>query len=461
MASELGFKETGVGALVTCILLIGATFGSAFAGGVADRYGPRTALALCAIPMAIGSALCALPRDAGQLWVLLVGRTVAGVGVGAVSVYAPRYLAETSADAIRGALGTMNQVTMNVGIMIAYVVGLPYSSGLETHWVPLFGEVYWWRVMLGAAVVPALIQLFGMLVCPESPVWLEWKGRREEAKEALVALHGPVLADEEIEIMAGVDFVNPANEPLLGQIEQLHSMQSGLASALSEYQFAEQQTGYGAIFAPEYSLVLLLAGTLQAMQQTSGINTLVFYSSKVFAGMANPILGSIAVGAMNSTMTVFSGLLVDRAGRKPLMLVSCSGMAVCLSFMSLLPALGLGGREASNAMLGIILVYVSFFALGAGPIPRLYGAEIIPPEIKGHMQALTTAINWIATLAVGFTFPSMIQYFGVAGAYLFYAVLNALGVAFVSKYMVETKQRSLVEIRALLVKEQPQDTRGW
>lgn len=439
MADDLGFQVARGGSVVVSSALIGASVGSITAGQFADSVGPGKALLYNNFLLLLGSVLCA--ATPGGMFAAIVGRFLVGSGAGAASLYVPRYLSEIAPVVIRGGISTLNQVFICVGILVAYLVGLPYSDN-QAAVLPLgSGEVAWWRVMLAIGIIPAASQMVAMSVLPESPVWLRWKGRSVEAGRAAKRLLGSQWEAEEV---MDAPYEREEQEPLVS------------AFAHEAQQAAEtREKGWLDLLNPRYRWIMLLTTMLPLFQQLSGINTCILYSSEVFkkAGLKSPVLGSIIMGCINLGGTLTAVFLMDRAGRRRLILVSHGGMAFCLLLISVVAFIP--GAENLQAVVsfGALLVFVLFFGLGAGPITWIYLPEVLPDEIKGRGASLGTCLNWVATFLVGLSFPVMLRLLDVGGSYLVYGVLNIAALAFCWVYMVETKQQSLAHIQKLLLLE--------
>lgn len=424
------------GAVAVSAVLVGALIGSLGAGQLADRLGPKTATVLNALPLAFGSCLCAA---APSETMLLTGRALAGLGTGAASLLVPRYLSEIAPTPIRGLLGTLNQICINVGIVAAFALGWPYDAG-QPRFVDLLGwtDVPWWRVQLAAGAVPAAAQATGMAACPESPVWLLWSGLHAQASASYRALHGAGAGGE-----ADGDGEGEGAAPLLGGAGDAAEAGGGGEVPRSE--------GFAALLDPRYRRVMMLAAGLPLLQQAGGINTVVLYGTAVFraAGVTSPVAANVAMGVVNTAATVAAAGLMDRAGRKPLLTWSFAGMGVALG--ALAAASLLHPSISPRAALACILLYIVAFALGCGPVPWVYLPEVLPPAIKGPAQAACTALNWGGNLAVGATFPAMLRGMGLGGAYAVYAALCVGSAAFCGRYMVETKRRRLEAVHAELM----------
>lgn len=461
------------GAVVVSILLVGALFGSLGAGNVADKLGPKKATVLNTIPLALGSILsAAAPSEV----LLLLGRFLAGIGTGAASLFVPRYLNEIAPNPIRGLLGTLNQILINIGIVVAFALGWPYEAD-HSKTIDLFGlyTFPWWRCMFAVGVVPAILQALGMAVCPETPVWLLWSGLHLQATQSYRALHGSSAPSEfeaagdytregemdeqqsssSIRCRNTFDDDNNVEAPLLGSNSPTATSTRSAAGGRGTEEDRKGAEGtFKALLHPKYRRIMILAVGVIFEQQLSGINTVILYGSKVFrtAGIESPILANLVMGGINTAATIVAAMLMDRTGRKLLLTLSFSGMAVALGLLAaFLTVPGISENFAAFIALGAIFVYTIFFALGCGPVPWVYLPEILPTEIKGPAQALCTAINWFGNFLVGASFPGMMHVLGLGGSYAVYAAFCCGSAVFCWKYMVETKQRSLHDVHAELM----------
>ncbi|KAK9788826.1 hypothetical protein WJX73_001137 [Symbiochloris irregularis] len=352
VGDDLGFDATsGAAAVVVSSLLIGASIGSLTAGQLADVLGPGQALLLNNISLILG-ALLSLSTPGG-FWGMLAGRFFSGIGAGAASLYVPRFIAETSPKLIRGQLCTLNQVFVTIGILLAYAAGWPYAQGTAKHVQVLGHAVAWWRIMCAMGLIPAAVQMLGMSLVPESPVWLQWKGHTDKAVTAEKQLLGDRW-HQEGDLVRGSD-ADGATEQLLADAER----QGGGDS--------DRKAGWGALLEKRYRRIMVLAACLPLLQQGSGINTVILYSSQVFAmaGLSSPVIGSIIVGLIQVVATLAAAALMDRAGRRLLLLISHLGMGACLFILAaafLLP--GLRGA-AGNIAFGAVLGFVVFYSLGS------------------------------------------------------------------------------------------------
>lgn len=425
LTAVLDDLDTDSDALLSSAVVAGAALGALFSGRIADRFGPRRAQLLNTVPFALGAALSALSRTPSAF---LAARVVVGFGAGAASLLTPRYCAEISVPALRGRIGSQHQVFINVGILLAYLAGIPYEQ--EFSGFNFRGQfVAWWRCMVALQLVPALLQVVALAGSPESPVWLESSGETEAADEAFIRLWGPYAIVPDMEDDSD-HLLDPA-----------------------EAEAARRKEGWAGLVKHEYRRMLTLSLMLPLLQQASGINTVIYYSSMVFlrAGLKSPILGSILAGAINLGFTAVAATLMDRRGRKPLLQASFAGMAV--SLVAVAVAILVPARPTVQGILtvALMLLYVAAFAVGCGPIPWVVLSEILPPRIKGPAASLATAAGWLGNLAVTLTFDSLLSRLGVGGAYLMYAGFNVAALWYVTASLPETKMKTLQEIEEMLL----------
>ena len=399
LSAELALHSATVQGAVVSAVLAGACAGSFAGGPVADTYGRAKALRFAAVPLAVGALLCGLANSALPL---LLGRLVTGFGVGVASGVVPLYISEIAPPKQRGLLGSINQLTICTGILIALVAGLPLATYPGA-----------WRTMFMAATVPAaaLFVLAGSML-PESPTWLARAGRSAEANAAATRLWGADAAEE-----------------------------SSGASDTS----AGGGSSWAALVSPAHSRATLIAAGLFVIQQFAGINAVVYFSNTVFraAGIQSDTLASAAVAMVNVTGTAAAARALDRAGRKPLLLWSFAGMGASLAVLS--AALTLPALEALAGPLSFLgtLSYVAAFAAGAGPVPALLVAELYPPALRGKGQSVAMASHWVCNFVVGQTFLAAVQAYGIGGVYAFFAAVCGLGVAFVATLVPETSSNTM------------------
>jgi sugar porter (SP) family MFS transporter len=400
---DLGAFEQG--ALVSAVLL-GAMGGGIVGGRIADAIGRRRALILIALLFIAATLLATAAPGYGTL---VVARALAGVGVGAVSTTAPLYLSEIAPPRVRGRLVTLFQLMVTVGIVISYGVGLAFSGSGD------------WRAMFAIGLVASVLMLGGMLPAPETPAWLNAHGRTDGARQVL----RQVADDEEAErVLRDLDRREAAARRALGVRELLRSRA-----------------------AP----ALLVAVALALLQQLSGINAVIAYVPAIMerTGLtaSNSILYSLPIGLANVAATIVSVGLVDRNGRRPLLLASIAGTSVSLALLGLTFELSLG-RSGTWLSLICLLAFIVSFALGLGPIYWLLVAEILPPEARAGGAGIATAVNWFTSFVVSLVFAPLVAAIGPGPTFWLFAAVCVPGYAFTQRYVPETKGRTSGEIDA-------------
>jgi len=405
IAVELGIVgNTAVQGLIVSITLAGATLGSLLGGSLSDQYGRCKSLVMSSIPMLAGAAMCALATSTN---VLVLGRLLCGVGIGLSSCVVPVYISEVAPAAVRGALGSFNQLSICFGILGALIAGLPLAGNAE-----------WWRTMFWMAAVPAGLLGAFSLVIPESPRWLAKQGDTAKALEAGRRLWGACsLAD-----VKGADEAEGASE----------------ASEVS----------WGDLLLPKYLKPVMLGFFLFMFQQMAGINAVIYFSSNVFrsAGVTSDVLASAGVGLVNVLATITASSVIDRLGRKPLLITSFTGMAA--SMLLLAAALSWPALAAYKATLCVFgtMSYILAFGLGVGPVPSLLVSEIMSSRIRGKGASVAMMSHWSFNFIIGQAFLEANRMFGVSTIYVFFASVCLIAVVFVQTNVLETKGKSLEEI---------------
>ncbi|KAI3885335.1 hypothetical protein MKW98_002727 [Papaver atlanticum] len=410
LSKDLGISENAVlQGWIVSTSLAGATVGSFTGGSLADKFGRTRTFQLDAIPLAVGAFLCA---TAQSVQTMIIGRLLAGIGIGISSALVPLYISEISPTEIRGALGSVNQLFICVGILAALVAGLP-----------LAGNPLWWRTMFGVAVVPSVLLALGMAMCPESPRWLFQQGRTADAERAIKTLWGKERV-----------------------AEVMHDLRAGSQGSV------EPEAGWFDLFSSRYWKVVSVGAALFLFQQLAGINAVVYYSTSVFrsAGIASDVAASALVGASNVFGTAIASSLMDKQGRKSLLVTSFSGMAASMLLLSLSFSWKVLAPYSGNlAVIGTVL-YVLSFSLGAGPVPALLLPEIFASRIRAKAVALSLGMHWVSNFVIGLYFLSVVNKFGIGSVYLGFAMVCILAVVYIASNVVETKGRSLEEIERAL-----------
>jgi SP family galactose:H+ symporter-like MFS transporter len=387
-------------------VLAGAAAGALAGGRLADLFGRRKLLIATAIIFAAGAIVCALASSAAML---IVGRIIVGLGIGLSSGTVPVYISEVSPANARGWQVSLFQLAITVGILLAYIV---YYA---------FAKIEGWRWMFGLAVVPAAIFAAGMVYLPESPRWLAMKGHRDRARDVLIRVRG--VSDVSAEMQEVEATIGDTHEH--GSISEL--------------------------LAPSLRPALIVGIGLAIFQQITGINTVIYYAPIILqtAGISSAsgaILATAGIGVVNVLMTIVSMWLIDRVGRKPLLLVGIAGMAVTLGLLSIsFYVQTQPGALAWIAVVGLML-YVASFAISLGPIFWLLISEIYPLRIRSSSEGLAATFNWGSNLVVTLTFLTLLQRIGTSQTFLLYAIFAVGSWVFSYYYVPETKGRTLEEI---------------
>jgi SP family galactose:H+ symporter-like MFS transporter len=398
--------------LVVGMVLVGAAIGALTGGRLADRFGRRRMLIVTSLIFSAGAILCAI---ATSFEMLLTGRVIVGLGIGLSSTTVPVYISEVSTAQARGWQVSLFQLAITVGILGAYMVDYAFSASEG------------WRWMLGLGVVPGAILGLGMLYLPESPRWLVKLGHKDEARAVLARIRGTENVEAE-----------------------LREMEGALTQSTTRGHWSD-------LWAPAVRPALLVGVGLAILQQVTGINTVIYYAPTIIqsAGISSAsgaILATAGIGVVNVIMTIVSMWLIDRAGRRPLLLIGTAGMVVCLGVLG--AAFAIYGGLASVAVV-CLMGYVASFAISLGPIFWLLISEIYPMNIRGLAQGAAAASNWGANLLVSLTFLTLIHALGPARTFWLYGAL-AIGAWIFSYYLVpETKGRTLEEIEHSWRKDLP------
>jgi sugar porter (SP) family MFS transporter len=388
--------------------LAGAAVGALLGGRLADRFGRRTLLIFTALIFAIGAVLCATAISTPMLF---CGRVIVGLGIGLSSGTVPVYISEVSPPDARGWTVSLFQLAITVGILLAYLVD--YG----------FARMQGWRWMFGLAVAPAAIFALGMFYLPESPRWLVRRGRRDSARA------------------------------ILSRVRDSSDVEAELQEIERSFQASQEHGNWRDLLSPALRPALIVGIGLAVFQQVTGINTVIYYAPRIIqsAGISSAsgaILTTAGIGMVNVLMTIVSMWLIDRIGRRPLLLTGIAGMAVTLgvlgwAFHSASPS----GALSWLAVISI-MVYVASFAISLGPIFWLLIAEIYPLKVRSSSEGLAATFNWGSNLLVSLTFLTLLEEIGATRTFWLYG-LFAIGAWLFSYYLVpETKGHTLEEIEA-------------
>jgi SP family galactose:H+ symporter-like MFS transporter len=383
------------------IVLAGAALGAGSAGSFGDRYGRRPVLIVNAVFFGLFAVLTGFANGLGTF---LVARFMIGMAVGVASMLTPLYIAELAPPKVRGALVTLNQLAIVTGIVVAYYVDYLFANSGN------------WRIMFISAVAPSVILLVALLFLPESPRWLVIREREDEAFRIL----------ERVE----------STEDARRHLEELQDI-----TATDRLRFRD-------LFGGRFKRPLMIGVGLAVFQQITGINAILYYTPTIlqmagFKSASSAILATVLVGGVNFVVTIIALLLLDRVGRRPLLLFGIAGMIVTLTCLGYL----FGAEHVSRAaILMDVLVYLACFAIGLGPVFWLLISEIYPTTIRGQAMSVASVTIWLSDLLVSVTFLSLMNAVGAKYSFLIYAAACVAAFIFSFRLIPETKGKTLEEI---------------
>ena len=396
---------------ITTTVLIGAVLGAITSGKLSDFLGRKKMIIVNAIIFTIGALGCAL---ATNIEMLIIMRVIIGIAIGITSYVVPMYIAEVSPTRRRGALVTLNQLMITIGILVSYIADyfLSNDANLQS-----------WRWMFAVGFFPALILLIGMFFLPESPRWLISKQRWEEGKKVLIQVEDP-------------DMVEHTLNDLKRDIE--------ISS--------KQKTSAKEILQPWLRPALIITVGIFFFQQFSGVNTIIYYSPIIFkmAGIVSnteSILPSIIIGVVNVLACLLSVFLLDRVGRRKLYFVGICGMipslallGACFYFRDFL-----GSSLPVFAVLSIVC-YIIFIAISLAPLGWLLISEVFPLSVRGVGMSIGSLSHWGFNAIIAFTFLKLVNSIGVASTFWCYSLVCVVGLLWGYYYIPETKGKSLEDI---------------
>jgi SP family sugar:H+ symporter-like MFS transporter len=426
LQGEFGSDEVGTGFNVASMLL-GSAVGAFFAGNLADKFGRRPTMILTAVAFIIsawGSGM------AGSSAVFVVFRVTGGLAVGAASILAPAYISEIAPAGIRGSLATLQQLMIVVGLFMAflnnYLIAGAAGSAADVFW---FGFDAW-QWMFWMEIVPASIFFGTLLLIPESPRYLVAAGREDEAREVINSLSTAGDADAKIADIRST--LEEKRRPKLTDVIMKHT---------------------GKI----HPLVWVGIG-LASLQQLTGINVVFYYGGTLWqaAGFteASALLTNVINGSVNVIFTFVAIALVDRVGRKPLLLVGSLGQAVMLGIMAYVfgtSAVAESGALQMEGNMGLIALiaangYIAFFAFSWGPIMWVLLGEMFPNQFRGAALSICGLVQWLTNFLVTMTFPILLGSIGLGFSYGIYAAFGIIAYFFVRLFVQETKGRTLEDM---------------
>ncbi|QGK71063.1 sugar porter family MFS transporter [Allosaccharopolyspora coralli] len=393
--------------IVVASLLLGAIAGALAGGPVVDRLGRKRTLIVVSAVFTVGALLSAAAPGPG---VLIVARVLLGVAIGTSSLVVPMYIAEIAPPSVRGRLVSMNQMMITIGIFVSYLVGYAFADSGG------------WRWMLGLAVVPSLAMLVGLFTLSESPRWLLAQGRTEQARAALVRSRGAHEAETEL-------------------------------AEISEAMREERKFSYRDLFSPRLRPAVLLGVAVAATNQLVGVNAVIYYAPTILqqAGMGDSaaILSSVGIGATNMIFTVIALLLIDKVGRRPL-LIGGTGVVIAVLFglgaLYLLPTV-----EGLGILLTVgLMLYEAAFAASLGIAIWLINSEIFPTAVRGKAAGIGTMTHWVLDFFISISVLSIINAFTATGLFWIYGVFGVIGLVFLYRNLPETRGRTLEDIEQSL-----------
>ncbi|XP_010924278.1 sugar transporter ERD6-like 6 [Elaeis guineensis] len=388
---------------------VGAMVGAIASGQIAEYIGRKGSLMIASIPNIIGWLAISFAKDSSFLY---MGRLLEGFGVGVISYTVPVYIAEIAPQNMRGGLGSVNQLSVTIGILFAYLLGMFVQ----------------WRLLAVIGILPCTILIPGLFFIPESPRWLAKMGMTEDFEASLQVLRG---FDTDITV-------------------EVNEIKRSVASAnrRTTIRFSDLKQR-------RYKLPLLIGIGLLVLQQLSGINGILFYAGSIFkaAGLTDSNLATCGLGAIQVVATGVTTWLLDKAGRRLLLIISTAGMTISLIIVSVAFYLKGAISEDSDfyftlsvlSLVGLV-AYVISFSLGLGAIPWIIMSEILPVNIKGLAGSVATLANWLTSWAITMT-ANLLLSWSSGGTFTIYAVVCAFTVLFVILWVPETKGRSLEEIQ--------------
>ena len=407
--------SAAVGGFMTAAVPLGALVAASVAGRITDRFGRRRVLMAAAALFAVGALIAA---GITAIWMLVAARLVLGLAIGLAAVVAPLYISEAAPFAIRGALVSTYQLAITVGILASYLTGLVISgAGM-------------WRHMFGLGAVPGVLFLVGLAFLPESPRWLVLKGLPDGARASLRRLRGRGW---------NVD----------GELDEM------VRTAQAE---AGRKIGYRALLDPAIRPALVVAVGLFFLQQLSGINAVIYYAPEIFShagfdSASTQTLATVGIGTVNFLTTILAMFLIEKMGRRSLLIVGFAGAATTMLIIALAvinPTL-----VPSWVVILVLLLYIASFAISLGPLPHVMMSEIFPLRVRGPGMSMASISNWGFNFVVVFAFPLMLAGPGLAFTFTIFAVVCLGGILFTLARVPETTGHSLEAIETHLMSGQP------
>jgi SP family galactose:H+ symporter-like MFS transporter len=399
---------------IVSAMMFGAALGALGAAWMSSALGRKKSLIIGAILFVVGSLLC------GFAWspiTLILARVVLGLAIGIATFTAPLYLAEVAPEHIRGSMISLYQLMITIGIVVAFISDLAFSSTGS------------WRWMLGIIAIPGVLFLFGVFFLPDSPRWLMMRGRKPDAIKVLKRLRG----DDGV-----------VNHEIADIEEQLKQPQLGWHLFKENSNF-RRSVGLGVL--------------LQLIQQFTGINVVMYYAPKIFQTMGYDTHAQLwftaIVGLTNVLATFIAIGLVDRLGRKPILYTGFVVMALGLGIVGTMMHLGINTKGEQYFTVGMLLLFIVGFAMSAGPLIWTLCSEVQPLKGRDFGIGASTFTNWVGNYIVGLTFLSLLNGIGNANTFWLYAGLNVIFIGLTFWLVPETKGVTLEQIETKLMAGKP------
>ena len=403
---EFSLTDSGLGT-VAALLTFGCLVGALFTGNFTEKYGRKKVMIFTAVVYIISAFGCALSDSATLLTIF---RVLSGFAVGATSVVAPMYISEIAPAHNRGRLVSFNQFAITIGIVLAYIFDYLLMD---------LGDNSWRYMLAVPGVFGVLFFLFLIVKFPESPRWLLAHGKKADAIKVLASIGGEALVNTEL----------PEMEKAL----------------LNEQK--KDKMSFGELFKGKTGKIVLIGTLIAALQQITGINAVIMFSPEIFkaAGSAqgDSVMQAMIVGLVNFLMTIVALWLVDKKGRKTLLLWGAAGMIVSLAYLTYEFA-----KPVQNGagVLVALLVYISFFAASFAPVMWVIISEIYPNRIKGLAMSFSTAVSWLCTFLTVYFAPVIQGTLGLHYLFAIFGVFSIIAFVFVKFRIPETKGKSLEQI---------------
>lgn len=396
---------------ITTTVLIGAVIGAIGSGKLSDIIGRKRMIIVNAVIFSLGAVGCAF---APTVTVLIIMRIMIGIAIGITSYVVPMYIAEISPTRVRGALVTLNQLMITIGILVSYITDYALSDDSNNES---------WRWMFLVGLVPAVILLVGMFFLPETPRWLISRNRLDDGIKVLEKVENPDLVEE-----------------TLAKIKQEVNQET------------ENQTGVMEVFKPWLRAPLIITVGIFFFQQLSGVNTIIYYSPIIFkmAGIVSnteSIIPAIIIGVVNVLACLLSVFLLDKVGRRKLYMIGIGGMipslillGACFHFKE-----ALGSSLPAFAVLSIV-AYIIFIAISLAPLGWLLISEVFPLNVRGVGMSIGSLAHWGFNAVIAFTFLKLVNSLGIDFTFWSYALICVAGAIWGYYYIPETKGKSLEDI---------------